>query len=86
MLHLSKNIKKNTCRWYDLQSLRYRAKDTEIGNFRSFFALLPFKNPKNQNFIIRYFKDVYQKSQSYDLRLLRYEVKQTEFFVILGHF
>ena len=54
---LKKKIKKNTWRydyfkavyqnsqWYDLQFLRYRAWQTEIGNFRSFFALLPHKNP-----------------------------------------
>ena len=30
--------------------LRYRARHTEIGNFRSFFPLLPPKNPKNQDF------------------------------------
>ena len=36
--------------WYDLQFLRYREKHTEIGNFRSFFALLPLKKPQNQNF------------------------------------
>ena len=35
---------------YDLQFLRYKAKQTEIGNFRSIFALHPHKNPKNQNF------------------------------------
>ena len=29
---------------------------------------------------------VHQKSQSYDVCLLRYGVQQTEFFVILGHF
>ena len=29
---------------------------------------------------------VYQKSQSYDVRFLRYGVKRTEFFVILGYF
>ena len=28
----------------------YRAKHTEIGNFRSLFALLPPKDPKNQDF------------------------------------
>ena len=36
--------------WYDLQFLKYRAKQTEIGNFRSFFVLYPPTNPKNQNF------------------------------------
>ena len=58
--------------------------------------LLPFhphKNPKikilkNENICWRYhhFTHVNQKSQSYDARFLRYGVRQTEFFVILGHF
>ena len=56
-------IKKNTWRyhcftpvylkywWYDLQFLRYRVWQTEIGNYGSFFALTPpSKNQKNQNF------------------------------------
>ena len=29
---------------------------------------------------------MYQKSQSYDVQLLRYRVMQVEFLVILGHF
>ena len=29
---------------------------------------------------------MYQKSQVYDVRFLRYGVRQTEFFVILDHF
>ena len=33
-----------------------------------------------------HFTNVYQKSQSYDVWFLRYGVRQTEFFVILGHF
>ena len=84
-----KKIKKNTriyhyftsmyqkSEWYDLQFLRWRAWHTEIGNFRSFFTLLPKKNPKNQNFekIKNFAGDiiithVYQKSQLYDLRFL----------------
>ena len=32
------------------------------------------------------FTQVYQKSQSYDVRFLRYRVRKTVFFVILGHF
>ena len=36
--------------WYNLQIMRYRAWRTEIGSVRSFFALLPPKNLKNQNF------------------------------------
>ena len=64
MLYFFKNkIKKNSWRyycftpvyqkswWYDLQFLRYRVWQTEIGNDGSFFALLPHphKNPtKNE--------------------------------------
>ena len=32
-------------------SSKYRAKQTEIGNLRSFFALYHTKNPKNPNFV-----------------------------------
>ena len=31
--------------WYDLQFLRYRVWQTEIGNYRSFFPLLPIPPP-----------------------------------------
>ena len=73
-------IKKNTWRyyftpvyqesqWYHLQFLRYRAWQSEIGNFRSFFAVLPPKNQKNLNFEKvkkncwrNHFMHVYQKS------------------------
>ena len=45
---------KNTCRYhhqnlnyiYDQQILRYRAKQTEISNFRSFLPFIPLKTPK----------------------------------------
>ena len=51
MIHLKKKEKHpEISQWYDRQFLRYRAKHTEIGNFRLFFAVLPPKNPKNQNF------------------------------------
>ena len=66
---------------------------TEIGSFRSSFALLPHKNPKikilkNEKICWRYhhFTHVYQKPQSYDVWFLRFGVRQAEFFVILGHF
>ena len=57
----NKKIKKNTWRyhyfisvhqqtsWYDLQFLRYRVWQTEIGKYGSFFPLPP-KSQKNQNF------------------------------------
>ena len=43
---------------------------------------------KNEKICWRYhyFTNVYQKSQLHDVRFLRYGVRQTEFFVILGHF
>ena len=72
MLHFWKKYKEKHLQisllkswWYDLQFLKYRAKNTEIGNFRSFFVLLPSKNLKNQDF--KNFTHVYQKSQSYDV-------------------
>ena len=69
-------------------------KHTEIGNFSSFFARPPppkhpkIKILKNENICWRYhyFTHVYQKSQSYDVQFLRYGARQTELFVILGHF
>ena len=85
--------------WYDLQFLRKRALQTEIGNYRSSFGLFPQKKKKKKKKIkilkkkkrkkfrkYHHFTHVYQKSQSYDIRFLRYRVRQTEFFVILDHF
>ena len=57
-----------------------------LGHFLHFY---PPKSSKNQNFEkMRYhhFTHVYQKSQSYDVQFLRYGVRQTELFVILGLF
>ena len=58
-----------------------------------FLPFIPLKTPKikilkNEKICWRYhhFTHVYQKSQSYDVRFLRYRVRQAEFFVILGHF
>ena len=63
MLYFLKKIKKNTWRyhyfapayqkywWYNLQFLRYRVWQTDIGNFWSFFAHLPPPyNPKKSEF------------------------------------
>ena len=53
--------------WYDLPFLRYREWQTEIGNYWSFFALLPCtpphphplpKNLKSQNFEKFFFADI----------------------------
>ena len=53
----------------------------------------PHKNPKNQNFEkwknfleISSFYTCVPKITIYDVRFLRYGVRQTECFVILGHF
>ena len=81
--------------WYDLQFLRYRVQQTEIGNYGSFFALLPpllktqkiriLKKWKNC-WRYHHFTQVQQNPQSYDVQFLRHGVRQTEFFVILDHF
>ena len=55
-----------------------------LGHFLPFYSP---KNSKNQNFFKKkknccryhHFTRVYQKSQSYDARFLRYGVRQTEF-------
>ena len=82
---------------YDVWFLRYRAQLAEffliLDNFLPFY-LKPNHNPENQNFEKKekntwryhYFTQVYHKWQSYDIWFLRYEVQQTDFFVILGHF
>ena len=81
---------------YDLQFLRYRVWQTEIVNYGSFFALLPsplktkniriLKKWKKNCCRYHHFTQVYQKPQSYEVQFLRHRVRQTEFFVILGHF
>ena len=76
--------------WYDLQLLRYRVWQTGIGSYGSFF---PFYHPKNQKKselkkkwkncrIYHHFTQVYQKHQSYQVRFLRYRVRQ----IISCHF
>ena len=107
VLYFLKKLRKNICRyhyftpvyqkswWYDLQFLRYRVWQTEIGNYGSFFdlLLLPLKTwkirilKKNEKYCLRYHHSthVYQKPELYEARFLRYWVKQIEFFVILGH-
>ena len=69
-------------------------------HFGSFFALLtPLPSPndtENQTFwkkmkkipgdIILLYIHVYHKWRSYDIWFLKYKVRQTEIFVILGHF
>ena len=62
-------------------------------HFRPFFAFLPPKQPKISRFWKNlknawryYFTHVYHKLQSYDAWFLRYQVRRTEFFVILDIF
>ena len=78
--------------WYDLQFLRYRAWQTEIGNFRLFFTLIPKKEPKkskfwkNEKYCWRYRHYCTKKQNHIWFTVPRYRMRQTEFFVILGHF
>ena len=69
-----------------------RARQTQIGNFRSFLPFIPLKAPKikilkNEKICWRYhhFTHVHQKLQPYDVQFLRFRVRQTK-FVTLGHF
>ena len=63
-------------------------------SFQAIFCLLPHYRPWKLNFgknikkAWRYypFTHVYHKWRSYDVWFLRYEVRQTEIFVILDHF
>ena len=99
---IKKKIKKSTWRynyfttlhktswWYDLQFLRYRVWQTEIGNYGPFFVLLhppPPSIPKSQKIkILKKQKNLpeislthmNQKSWSYDVCFLRYGVQQTQ--------
>ena len=61
--------------WYDLQFLRYRVRQTEIGNDGSFFALLPRPH-------IIHVIQMYLKPQSYEVWFLRYGVRH----IIFCHF
>ena len=98
MLYFLKKLRKNICRyhyftpvyqkswWYDLQFLRYRVWQTEIGNYGSFFDLLLLLLKtwkirilkKNEKYCWRYHHSthVYQKPQLYEVQFLRYWVRQ----------
>ena len=95
-----KKIKKHTCRYHyqNLDDMIYTSWDIEQNILILVILghLLPFYPPKtskikilkNEKICWRYhrFTHVYQKSQPYDVRFLRYGVRQAEFFVILGNF
>ena len=110
MLYLKKR-KKNTWRYYYF-TLRTKNPDdmiysswdnrvwqTEIGNYGSFFTLLPPPLLKTQQIRnlkkwrkkkklleISSFYICVPKTQSYEVRFVKYRVRQTEYFVIFGHF
>ena len=78
---------------YDLKFLRYGAKHTKTGNFRSFFALLPplkipkIKTLKNEKISWRYHHFTHvSKITIYAAWFLRGRMRQIKLFVILGHF
>ena len=73
--------------WYDLEFLRYRVWETEIGNYGSFLPLYrPSRKTQNSEFWkheknykrYHHFTQVYQKSQSYEVWFLRYRVRQAK--------
>ena len=79
----------------DVWFLRYKVQLTEffyiLGHFLHFH---PPNNPENRSFeklkkkVWRYyhFTLVYHKWRSYDVWFLRYQARQTKFFVVLGYF
>ena len=86
---------------HDVWFLRYRVRQTEffviLGHFLSFYhPSVPLMISKNQNIekkikkmsgdIILLYIHVYHKWTSYDIWFLKCKVRQTEIFVILGHF
>ena len=74
-----------------MQFLRYRAKHTEIGNLRSFFALWPpKKNPKTKFWKMEKFaRDIiilHMCTKNHNIWCTVPEIQsETEFFVIMGH-
>ena len=84
----------HTWRSHDIWFLKYKVGQTEIFVILGHF--LPFQPPdnlENQNFKIEkntwryyHFTHLHHKWQSYDVWFLRYGVRQTEFFVIMGRF
>ena len=91
---------KNTCRYHyqNLDDMIYSSWDIEqnilklviLGYFLPFIPLktLKIKILKNEKICWRYhhLTHVHQKSQSYNVRFLKYRVRETKNFVILGHF
>ena len=81
---------------YEIQFLGHGVRQIFYVIFGHFLPFDPPNNPKNQNFgkiktvfflKKRYhFTLVYHKWQSYDIWFLRYQLQQTDFFFILGHF
>ena len=83
---------------HDHMMYAYSDMECDRENLLSFQAIFcsfsPFIDPKNQQLgknvknTRRYypFTYVYHKSRSYDPWFLRYKVRRTGFFVILGHF
>ena len=66
--------------------MRYRAKHTGIGNFRSFFALLPHSKSQNSEFWYHHHFTCVPKITIIWCTVPEIWSETTEFFVIFGHF
>ena len=89
--HLDTSLSKSW--WYNLQFLRYRAKQIKIFFIFCHFTPLKTKNKskfcKNEKKMpgdINHFTNAYHNCQSHEVWFLRYGVQKIEFFVILDHF
>ena len=79
---------------YDVWFLRYKVQRTKFLSFQAIFCSLTLlrtqkiKILKNKKNIQRYyhFRVVYHKWRPYDVWFQRFQVRQTELFVILGYF
>ena len=80
---------------HDVWFLRYKCdKQNFLSFWANFFALFTLSTTRKikilkkwkKSWIYYSFTQVYRKWWSYDVWFLRYGVRQTEFFIILGHF
>ena len=100
ILHFfKKRVMKNNCRYHyqNLNDMIYSSWDIEqnklklviLGHFLPFISIKTLKIIilKNEKiyWIYHHFTHVHQKSQSYDVRFLRYRVRETKNFIILDH-
>ena len=85
-------VSKITIIWYMVPEIRSETERIFLSFWVIYCLFTTPNDPENQNFekmpknIIFLHIHVYHKWRSYDTWLMNYKVRQTEIFVILGHF